>query len=413
MKDTFSGFYHPSDEEFKKLWSECVFIFDTNSLLNIYRYPKDARELLLKILKNLSDRIWIPHQIAYEYHRNIHGEFINQNNAYQETKDIITKAIGTLQQELKKLRHSNIDVSQVINKIGNIAEESKLLLDLQKELQPNLDLVKEEISSIIKTNVGEEYPQEMLDEIYKEGLERYAKHIPPGYMDSADKKDKISYYNGKIYKDQYGDLVYWKQLLEYAKKEEIKSVILVTDDRKDDWWYKVRGQIKGPAPELILEFNKEVQKQFYMYQTEQFIKFAKVFLAIDADTNMEEAIKDIQEYKNTGGYVTHHNPIENYFAYLIILHKLDEVGNEDIERNISIGIKNFTGNYPVTCIVHQEEDVLVHVLIETVDPIPYDKYFHFVHESITNAIIPNPEETNFGISSMQYLKQHEMSNYIS
>ncbi|WP_217560997.1 PIN domain-containing protein [Paenibacillus sp. GbtcB18] len=304
MKDTFAGFYQPSEEDFQKLWAECIFVFDTNSLLNIYRYPKDSRDLLLKILESLSDRIWIPHQIAYEYHRNIHGEFINQNNAYKETKEIITSATGSLRQELNKLRHSNIQVNEIIEKIAALESESINMLDNQKLSQPDLNKIKEQISAIISNKIGKEYSQAQLDEIYVEGSDRYPKEVPPGYKDLAEKKGKISYYNGKMYKDEYGDLVYWKQLLEHAKKAEVKSVILVTDDRKEDWWYKVKGQIQGPATGLVHEFNKEVQKKFYMYQTEQFIKYAREFLKLDADADMDKAIKDIQEYKNTDSEFT-------------------------------------------------------------------------------------------------------------
>jgi hypothetical protein len=38
MKDIFRGYYKLDDDEFKQLWKKAVFIFDTNVLLNLYRY---------------------------------------------------------------------------------------------------------------------------------------------------------------------------------------------------------------------------------------------------------------------------------------------------------------------------------------------------------------------------------------
>ena len=31
-------YYRPTESEFKKLWKDCVFAFDANTLLNVYRY---------------------------------------------------------------------------------------------------------------------------------------------------------------------------------------------------------------------------------------------------------------------------------------------------------------------------------------------------------------------------------------
>ena len=43
MKDIFKGYYRPSDDEFKKMWEEGIFVFDTNVLLNFYRYKKETK----------------------------------------------------------------------------------------------------------------------------------------------------------------------------------------------------------------------------------------------------------------------------------------------------------------------------------------------------------------------------------
>ncbi|MFM2060738.1 MAG: hypothetical protein RLZZ507_408 [Cyanobacteriota bacterium] len=38
MRDLFPGYYQPTEKEFAELWKECIFSFDTNVLLHIYRY---------------------------------------------------------------------------------------------------------------------------------------------------------------------------------------------------------------------------------------------------------------------------------------------------------------------------------------------------------------------------------------
>jgi hypothetical protein len=44
MEDLFPGYYSPSDEEFLELWQKCIFIFDTNVLLDFYEHRNETPE---------------------------------------------------------------------------------------------------------------------------------------------------------------------------------------------------------------------------------------------------------------------------------------------------------------------------------------------------------------------------------
>lgn len=62
MRELFPGYYRPTQEEFKQMWQECIFVFDANVLLNIYRYTAKTRGELLAIFEMLKERTWLPHQ---------------------------------------------------------------------------------------------------------------------------------------------------------------------------------------------------------------------------------------------------------------------------------------------------------------------------------------------------------------
>jgi len=70
MKKIFPGFYPPSDEDLKELWSKSLFVLDANVLLNLYRYPEKARADLLTVIRKIKDRVWVPYQAALEYQVN-------------------------------------------------------------------------------------------------------------------------------------------------------------------------------------------------------------------------------------------------------------------------------------------------------------------------------------------------------
>jgi len=70
MKKTFPGYYCLTEEEFSVLWNTCLFVLDANVLLNLYSYSQETSNELIGILKQISDRLWIPHQAALEYQKN-------------------------------------------------------------------------------------------------------------------------------------------------------------------------------------------------------------------------------------------------------------------------------------------------------------------------------------------------------
>jgi hypothetical protein len=55
MKDLFPGYYPLSKDEFDELWKNCVFILDTNSILNLYRYNDETRTDFIDVLRKIEN----------------------------------------------------------------------------------------------------------------------------------------------------------------------------------------------------------------------------------------------------------------------------------------------------------------------------------------------------------------------
>ncbi|WP_342409841.1 PIN-like domain-containing protein [Paenibacillus sp. FSL R10-2778] len=305
MRKIFSGYYTPTEEQFNKLWKECTFVFDTNTLINLYRYPQKTRDLLFLILEKIKDRLWIPHQIALEYHRNFLNEIYRQEDEYQKLNNEVTKTAEDLIKKFKDLRHSNIKVEDIISLIDRMTQEVKDELEKQKQNHPNLELFKDKIADLFGDNMGTAYSQKQLDDIYIEGAERYKSATPPGFKDEAKKKEEFYYDGGIKYIAKYGDLIFWNQILDKSKEEKLDSIILVSDDAKEDWVYQVNGKKKGVHPQLVQEFKMESgrDKSFYMYTTESFLEFSEKYLMGIENTSqissedIAVAMKDIAEVK--------------------------------------------------------------------------------------------------------------------
>lgn len=261
MKNAIKEFIEPTSKEKQQLWEKAVFVFDTNVLLNLYRYSAKTRNSLLAAFESFKERVWIPYQVAYEYMRKrceVIYETVQRYDQFKKEIDIFTgKAIDTL-----RLTSSDEEVSELtrylIKWLDSNKDRNLLVLSAEK------DEILDKILTIFDGRVGNNIDAAELETIKEEGKERYEKLIPPGYKDDKKKKGQEDDNNA------YGDLIIWKQIIKHAK-ENGTGVVYVTHDQKEDWWNIVKGKTIGPRVELRKEFIKETGQEFHMYSMNSFI----------------------------------------------------------------------------------------------------------------------------------------------
>lgn len=256
MKNAIKEYIELTKSEKEQLWDSATFVFDTNVFLNLYRYSKKTRDALLDSMKGLKGRIWMPHQVACEFMENRPDVIIDSIDKYSKLeKDILCPCknlrIKEDDPEFKKLQ-------KYVEKWIENYKRINLLIDSVSD-----DAVLDNILKLFDGKTGNAFPNEKLEEIKKEGEIRYKKEIPPGYKDY--KKS-----NADTDNNAFGDLIVWKQILNYAKDEK-KDIIFVTSDQKEDWWSVVRGKTLGPRIELKKEFYDYTGMKFHMYSMDGFI----------------------------------------------------------------------------------------------------------------------------------------------
>lgn len=84
MKELFRGYFPFSDEENSDMWENCIFVFDTNVLLSMYKYKEKTRTAFIDLLNKIKDRIWIPYHVAYEFLINKDNTLISIFKNYDE-----------------------------------------------------------------------------------------------------------------------------------------------------------------------------------------------------------------------------------------------------------------------------------------------------------------------------------------
>lgn len=287
MKEDFYGYYPPEESEINEIWDDSIIALDANTLLNLYRYTKSTKDDFLKVLSEYSERLWLPYQAGYEFHSNRISVIKSQEYAYKEIGKELDECLIAVSDKLNKYkRHPFIKTDmltkQISDKFEKIKSDLGKLLEKHPEYLKNDDILPK-VTELFDGKIGKKYSETELDAVYKEGEKRYEKNIPPGFSDRANKKKKGD-------KHLYGDLIIWKQLIKHSKDSK-KTIIFITDDRKEDWWLKFKGETIRPREELIKEFYDETGYRILIYQADSFLHFA--------NEKLEKAIKDksIEEVK--------------------------------------------------------------------------------------------------------------------
>ena len=306
MKNKSIGFYHPSKEEYETLWGQAIFVFDANVLLSLYRYKVVTRRKLLGLIEKMKDRVWIPYHVLLEFHRNRDGVISSERKSTEDTLKNVSDSVQQVKTKVYALKIEERDVEYSPDKLFLALDEAnsaivKVLEEVHKQQQGislSSDAILETLYEIFHEKVGiEPKVQDDICNLVRDGETRYSNRIPPGYADDIkERKDPTFVDNGLLYERKFGDLIIWRQIIEYVKTNSLKNVIFVTGDRKHDWWLledNNKNKVIGPQPELVKEIFRETDIElFWMYSAEKFFELAGDFFK---DEVSEESLSEIKE----------------------------------------------------------------------------------------------------------------------
>ena len=266
MKKIFKEYHQFTKQELHQLWKTCLFVFDSNTLLNMYRYSRETVKTYFDVLNELKKKkqLWIPYQVGYEFYENRINVISEYEKSYDEILSIIKKAKSDIEDKYKD--HPFLDlckIREMMNKelSGVVRRIKRVKNDHPKWLEK--DEVLEKLNQLFEGDIGNNYDEKKLNEIKKEGKERYEKKIPPGFKDDKKPEDK-----------KYGDLILWYQIIDKAKESK-KPIVLISGDVKEDWWLEKDGKRLMPLPQLKKEISDKAGVDFHIYTADRFLEFYK------------------------------------------------------------------------------------------------------------------------------------------
>lgn len=331
MKEMFSVFYEKEKVNFNNLDESIVIVLDANVLLNFFRYSEVSKKKLLDALRKVRGNLFVPYQAALEYH--FSRQVVNSSN--KTNKETLSKELKSAKELFQK------KVAESIAKYGTSIrslDEEEIQKEVVKEFTNKLDhfwadfgtndLVKEtsliednsdtlnKIAKVLEGKVGNRLTN--IDEIEKEGSERFKNLIPPGYEDDVPEKDEVRVFGDYKYNKKYGDLIIWKEIINFCNDNaNIKHVILLTDDAKDDWIYKVSKREKiGIRVELKQELIEKTGAKIDIIKTATFLSNVtnqKNIIKKSELTDLEKELRYNKKYYEEKKEITKDN---NYYKIL-------------------------------------------------------------------------------------------------
>ncbi|MFL9835831.1 PIN domain-containing protein [Chryseobacterium terrae] len=334
-KDIFTVSGRPISE----IKNDCLFVFDTNSLILPYTTSSESLDELKKVYTKIiqEKRFFIPGQVAREFAR-IRPEKIKEvfQQLTKSRNSIPVLGIGKY-----PLLNGITEYDELFDKEKEI---NSLVKEYSKQLGKVIEHVKEwswndPVSQLYKSLFNDEviYDIELNEEKIKKELDyRYENKIPPGYEDK-NKGD------GGI-----GDLLIWFTILELAEKNK-KDIVFISGDEKKDWFYQVDKQSLYPKFELTAEFRGKAPGKTF-----SIIKLSELLELFGAD---EKVIEEVESEENTINYFysAHEEKSTSYIDDWIIKNikgfhilryeggfpEIVLVDSENIDKRIAVEIMNF------------------------------------------------------------------------
>src|SRR5437667_3619244 len=238
MRDAFREHHRLTEVEIAGLFKECIFAFDANVLLNIYRYALTTRSDLFRVLRHLQNRIWVPYQVCKEFYARRLDIIREQAEKYKQLSKAIQRTLSELTSGTFR-KSGFLNVEELDGILRPAVEQATMLIQQQGASHPDLianDTYLEELVSIVEFRIGHERNDEQFKSDCEKAKQRLDQQIPPGYRDAK-----------KPSPDCYGDVFIWFELMELAKEKK-RPIVFVTDDDKEDWWLIVAGKKLGPRP---------------------------------------------------------------------------------------------------------------------------------------------------------------------
>ncbi|MFN8704007.1 MAG: PIN-like domain-containing protein, partial [Rhodospirillales bacterium] len=248
--------------------------FDTSFLMWLTRVGEEARSQFFSWAATLENRTHIPLWSMHEFYRHHTGGTLRADLVHRV--DDLLAAARAFQNEVRKYADQALFPGQseaaYQDSVDNALETLREIGDAAKAW--DYDRCASTVIEWMNTRACKE--RTVFDSIASlgaKGAVRYTQDIPPGFLDRRKEDTPTRGSN------RFGDLLFWEEVVQHAKSVDAAAVVVVTRDRKPDWfdatsepqlehdWKKVKAKwlpVPNPHPTLAFELKVETNAQLLL-----------------------------------------------------------------------------------------------------------------------------------------------------
>ncbi len=332
LYDGFDGYRSATEELRAEAVKSWLVVLDTNVLISLYNYQGKALAEFTDIFTAVGDRLFVPHQVLDEFWRN-RRRALSENQGSHRERETVEKSLADAETAFRKWHQRVVDRSATPqpDAVRELTEARKTLLSFMDARNAEAhattpdspthdDHVLSRLEPLLEGRVGPPPTTGELEALIKKGVARIAARIPPGYMD-ADKGPERA----------VGDFIVWHQTMAEADQRKM-SILMVTNDQKEDWWADRGTASMRARPELVSELLATTGQRLLMMRSRDLIELGSMLgVQVSSSTLTEVALADDEATGWTA---------ELAFAYLEYLHGWPEhyqVFCEAVANNGHIG----------------------------------------------------------------------------
>lgn len=300
----FINYKVPDPFELQAALGGSLVTFDANVLLDLYRGSDAYTSNMMVAMKWLDDRLFVTHQAVREFWRNRTSVLEDRTKARVELERSIQQSRSSLEQAFKnwagRTQASESETNALQEHIDSFMSslddviQSSHIDDTDNYPAPADDPILRELELLLDGRVCDQVPDELWQDRVAEALRRHENQIPPGYKEKAADKEHLP-------EKVAGDYLVWAQACDVAR-EKSTSLIIVTRDQKEDWWWRVKGAFLGPNRDLVEEFDALTHKQVYLLTPQTFLKmFADIKGTVLPEDAFESGVAKIELVESEAG----------------------------------------------------------------------------------------------------------------
>lgn len=261
MNKYFPGYYPLEGDDANDLWNNGVIVLDSSILLGLFCIKQDLAAKILDIFEkdSIKNKLWISYDSAWHYHKFVNEVIMKQIVSIDKMKYLLNQAVSLAKDDLCYPHFASDTFASLEGTVNSLISECDSQKVAQKDMLYDHEL-KQRIDRLFSDRVGVPYENAQLEELYKQGENRYSKLIPPGYTTSSYEDKRLRYH----------DFIVWQQMIKYAMNAH-KNIVMCTARLTEDWFYTIDGTPVISNSQIVNEFQEEAHQSFRCYSLNIFL----------------------------------------------------------------------------------------------------------------------------------------------